>query len=115
MGGTEQRGGDLHKRHERGELDNSSKIYLEVLVEEVEEQKDGDQEGQGKGGGDSHKDNGGEELQAAAQEESSKVCEVFVHVRRILGQAVDDSACWGHMEEGQRGPAVIKHLRLNML
>ena len=54
--------------------------YLEVLVQEVEEQQDGDQEGQGKGRCHPNQNDGGHQLQATAQEEGREVCQVLVHI-----------------------------------
>ena len=82
--------------------------YLEVLVQEVEEQEDGDQEGQGKGRRHPNQNDGGCQLQATAQEEGCKVSQIFIHIRCVLSQPVDDSACWGHMEEGEGRPAPQK-------
>ena len=82
--------------------------YLEVLVQEVEEQQDGDQEGQGKGRRHPNQNDGGRQLQATAQEEGRKVRQVLVHIRCVLSQPVDDSACWGHVEEGEGRPAQQK-------
>ena len=54
--------------------------HLEVLVQEVEEQQDGDQEGQGKGRCHSNQNDGGCQLQATSQEEGRKVSQVLVHI-----------------------------------
>lgn len=55
-------------------------VYLEVLVQEVEEQQDWHKEGQGKGRGDPNQDDGRCQLQTTPQEECCKVCQVLVHV-----------------------------------
>lgn len=102
--GTESTGTERRREEEqRGRTPR--KAYLEVLVQEVEEQQDGHQEGQCKGRCHADQNDGGRQLQAASQEECSKVGEVLVHVRCVFGETVDDSAGRSDMKEGERGPA----------
>ncbi len=66
--------------------------HLEVLVEEVEDEQNGDQGGQSKGGHDADEGDGGCQLQEGTQEERGKVRQVLVGVHRVLGQPVDNAA-----------------------
>ncbi len=74
-------------------------------VEEVEEEHDGEQRGQGQGHNDADEDDGGDELQHAAQEEGRKVRQVLVRVHGVLGQAVDDAPQRCGVEERHGRPA----------
>ena len=70
-----------HEAEEDKDQNRTNSIpYLKVLIQEVEEQQNGDQEGQGKGGRDPNQNDGGCELQATAEEEGCKICQVFVHI-----------------------------------
>ena len=81
--------------------------HLEVLIEEVEEQHDGKQRGQGQGHNDANEDNGREKLQHAAQEEGCKIRQILVSVHSVLSQAINDAAQWRCVEEGHGCPATL--------
>ena len=80
--------------------------HLEVLVHEVEKQQDGPECWQRKGHDSADDDDGGGQLHAAANEEGREVCQILVHIRCVLGQAINDAPLGRGVEKRHWRPTV---------
>ena len=80
-------------------LQPRGRSYLEVGIQEIETEKDGNERWERQGGHNSHQTNCRQQAKEAAEPECREVCNVSVDIRCILGEPIDDPALRCCVEE----------------